>query len=81
MVKKKVKNRLCSMLPFLYINLKDYIGTLGASLVGHTIKNLPAMWEDTLKEGMVTHSGILAYACICVCEYMLRVFLEDLFQE
>ena len=30
---------------------------------------------------MVTHSGILAYACICVCEYMLRVFLEDLFKE
>ena len=49
--------------------------------MGHTVKNLPAMWEDPRKEGMVTHSGILAYACIFVCEYMLRVFLEDLFKE
>ena len=40
------------------------------SLVAQTIKNLPAMWEswvqslgweDSLEEGMATHSGILAW--------------------
>ena len=43
---------------------------LGASLVAQTVKNLPALWktwfwslgqEDTLKEGMATHSSILAW--------------------
>ena len=42
---------------------------LGASLVVHTIKNPPVMWEtwvqflgweDPLEEGMATHSSILA---------------------
>ena len=41
-----------------------------ASLVAHTVKNLPAMheiqlwslgWEDPLKKGMATHSSILAW--------------------
>ena len=41
-----------------------------ASLVAHTIKNLPAMqetqfrclgWEDPLEQGMATHSSILAW--------------------
>ena len=41
-----------------------------ASLVAQTVKNPPAMreiwiqslgWEDTLKEGMATHSSILAW--------------------
>ena len=41
-----------------------------ASLVAHTVKNLPAMWEtwvrslgweDPLEEGMTTHSTILAW--------------------
>jgi len=44
-----------------------------ASLVAQTVKNLPAMWpvwetwvrslgwEDPLKEGMATHSSILAW--------------------
>ena len=41
----------------------------GASLVAQLVKNLPAMqetcisslgWEDTLEEGMATHSSILA---------------------
>ena len=43
---------------------------LGASLVAQTVNNLPALWEtwfwslgqeDTLKEGMATHSSILAW--------------------
>ena len=43
---------------------------LRASLVAQTLKNLPAMWEtwvrsldgeDPLKEGMATHSSILAW--------------------
>ena len=42
----------------------------GASLVAHTIKNLPAIqetqiqslgWGDTLEKGMATHSCILAW--------------------
>ena len=42
----------------------------GASLVAQKVKNLPAMWEtwiqspaweDPLKEGMATHSSILAW--------------------
>ena len=42
----------------------------GASLVAQTVKNLPAMqetwvrslgWEDSLQEGMATHSSILAW--------------------
>ena len=41
-----------------------------ASLVGQTVENLPAMletlvlslgWEETLEEGMATHSSILAW--------------------
>ena len=41
-----------------------------ASLVAQTVKNQPAMWEtwvqslgweDTLEEGMATHSSILAW--------------------
>ena len=41
-----------------------------ASLVARTVKNLPAMqktwvhplgWEDSLEEGMATHSSILAW--------------------
>ena len=40
------------------------------SLVAHMVKNLPSMWktlvqslgwEDSLEEGMATHSGILAW--------------------
>jgi len=41
-----------------------------ASLVAHTVKNLPAMqetwalslgWEDPMEKGMATHSCILAW--------------------
>ena len=41
-----------------------------ASLLVHTVKNLPAMWEtqfqllgleDTLQRGMATHSRMLAW--------------------
>ena len=41
-----------------------------ASLVAHSVKNLPAVqetrvqslgWEDTLEEEMATHAGILAW--------------------
>ena len=44
-------------------------GFSGASLVAHTVKNLPTMqetwvqslsWEDPLEKGMATHSSILA---------------------
>ena len=44
--------------------------TLRASLVAQLVKNLPAMqetwvrslgWEDSLKEGVATHSTILAW--------------------
>lgn len=48
---------------------------------GSHSKESPCNVGRSPEEGMVTHSGILAYACICVCEYMLRVFLEDLFKE
>ena len=43
---------------------------LWISLVGHMVKNLPAIWgdlgsvpglEDPLEEGMATHSSILAW--------------------
>jgi len=43
---------------------------LGASLVAHTVKNLPAMpgtrvqslgWDDPLEKEMATHSSILAW--------------------
>ena len=45
-------------------------GTLGASLVAQTVKNLPAMqetwvrslgWEDPLEKGKATYSNILAW--------------------
>ena len=45
-------------------------GETGSSLVAQMVKNLPAMqetwvqslgWEDLLKEGMATHSSILAW--------------------
>ena len=45
-------------------------GTLGASLVAQTVKNLPAtretwvcflVWEDPLEKGKATYSGILAW--------------------
>ena len=45
-------------------------GSTRASLVAQIVKNLPAMqetsvrslgWEDPLKEGMATHSSILAW--------------------
>ena len=45
-------------------------GVTGSSLVALMVKNLPAMqetwvqslgWEDLLKEGMATHSSILAW--------------------
>ena len=45
-------------------------GSLWASLVAQTVKNLPAMWEtwvgssgqeDTLEKGMATHCSILAW--------------------
>ena len=49
--------------------------------MGHTVKNLPAMCEDPLKERMAPHSGILASTCICMYEYMQRVFLEDLYKQ
>ena len=43
---------------------------LGASLMDHMVKNLPAMWEpwvrslgweDALEKGMATHPSILAW--------------------
>ena len=47
-----------------------FFGNAHASLVAHTVKNLPAMqetqvlslgWEDILKKGMATHFSILAW--------------------
>ena len=48
----------------------DIIGSLGASLMAQTVKNLPAIretqvqslgWEDPLEKEMATHSSILAW--------------------
>ena len=48
-----------------------------ASLVAHTVKNLPAMrearvpslgWEDPLEKGMATHSSISAWRIPCTEE-------------
>ena len=48
----------------------DLKGTIGASLVAQTVKNLPAMQEtqvpslsqeDPLEKGMATHPSILAW--------------------
>ena len=48
----------------------DPLSLLSASLVAQTVKNPPAIqetrfrslsWEDTLEEGMATHSTILAW--------------------
>ena len=48
----------------------DTIYAERASLVAHTVKNLPAMWEtqvksldqeDSIAKGMSTHSSILAW--------------------
>ena len=48
----------------------EYVPMRGASLVAQTVKNLSAMWEtwvqslgqeDPLKNGMATHSNILAW--------------------
>ena len=47
-----------------------YAHTHGASLVSHTVKTLPVMWdtwvrslgwEDPLEKGMATHSSILTW--------------------
>ena len=47
-----------------------YVYNLMGFLGGSAVKNLPAMreiwvrslgWEDSLEEGMATHSGILAW--------------------
>ena len=52
----------------IVINLSSVVK--GASLVAQLVKNLPAMretrvpslgWEDPLKNGMATHSSILAW--------------------
>ena len=64
-------------MPFLLEKCKKYRHKFveapnyqGASLVAQTVKNPPAMqetwvqslgWEDPLKEGMATHSSILAW--------------------
>ena len=54
---------------FLFHVLSHY-GLLWASLVAQMVKNLPAVWEtwvwsldweDSLEEGMATHSSILAW--------------------
>ena len=56
---------LCSMW-----NLPATYPLVGASLIAQLVKNLPAMWEtwvqslgweDSLEEGMATHSSILAW--------------------
>ena len=50
--------------------VKNLLGNAGSSLVAQKIKRLPAMqetrvrsldWEDSLEEGMATHSSILAW--------------------
>ena len=50
--------------------LKEHLDVFIAILVAQTVKNLPATqetwvrslgWEDTLEEGMATHSSILAW--------------------
>ena len=52
---------------YIYTHTHTYIW---ASLVAQTVKNLPAVWdtsvrslgwEDPLEEGMATHSSILAW--------------------
>ena len=49
--------------------LSTTIASIRASLMAHTVKNLPGMqeiwvgslgWEDPLEEGMATHVNILA---------------------
>ena len=49
---------------------KDIVKQVSASLVAHIVKNPPAMqeiqvrslcWEDSLEEGMATHSSILPW--------------------
>ena len=53
-----------------FCRTKNLAHWVTASLVAHTVKNLPAMWEiwvwslgweDPLKEGMATHSSTLAW--------------------
>ena len=53
-----------------YLPGKLFFGNAHASLVAHTIKNLPAMqetqvlslgWEDPLQKGIATHFSILAW--------------------
>ena len=53
-----------------YILTMDNPTAIRASLVAQTVKNPPAVWEtwvrslgwkDALKEGMATHSSILAW--------------------
>ena len=52
--------------------------TLWASLVAHTVKTLPAVWEtcvrslgqkDSLEEGMVTYSSIVAWRILWIEEH------------
>ena len=66
-----------TLLPAVYKGIKLILGhvvsdkiPVWASLVAQTLKNLPAVWEtwvrsldgeDPLKEGMATHSSILAW--------------------
>ena len=54
----------------VYRNIVDFSVLIGASLIAQLVKNLPAMWEtwvqslgweDPLKEGIATHSRILAW--------------------
>ena len=55
---------------YLLLCICPFVQTHWASLVAHMVKNPPAMqetwvwflgWEDPLKEGLVTHSSILAW--------------------
>ena len=50
-------------------NFKHFLSSIWASLVAQMVKNLPAIqetsvqplgWEDSLENGMATHSSILA---------------------
>ena len=68
-VRQTEKDESCPV-SLIYWNLTKLNSESRVSLVAHTVKNSPAMWEtwlqslgweDPLEEGMATHSSILAW--------------------
>ena len=61
-----------------------------ASLVAQMVKNLPArretwvqslLWENPLRKGIATHSGILAWAQTLINLAMFGISVQPLFPE